>query len=433
MKPSYYNLFFPFDDSYILFNTLRGPILLVDADVKTILEKGDISSLDPEYTELFETSGILVEDKLNERDEVRLLYERSKYTSPSTSLHVITTYNCNLACIYCYEGKGELEHKRMDEKTAQCVIKFIKDLTVNSNDNMLSLELFGGEPLLNMPINLMVVKELSRWCNEYSKMFSINTITNGTLSTEQTVEELAQYDSSFLVTVDGPKKIHDQSRIYKNGKGTFDDIIEGLGRVKDHGLGTMVRINVDETNKDHIVSLFQFLKDAGLGHVKISIKSVFNTTAACMSYSFCMSDLEGLKVTNELYRVARTMNFLTEELEKPGPKGACCAHQDSYFTIDPHLKLFKCAILAPYEKNAVGYVDLERAIPVFNYLNTDFLSRDILGPEECRDCKIVPMCRGGCPAEIFETHGTTHSYVCRKPGFMKTLERNLTTYVKRFT
>ena len=431
MKASYYNVFFPYEDKYILFNTLRGPIFVVDAEVKDILEKNDVLSLNDEYKEAFEKSGIIVKDELNEQDTYKFIYERSKYNMVSTTLHVITTYKCNLGCIYCYEGKGELEHKSMDKKTAECAVQFIKTFTENNNSKSLGIELFGGEPLLNMPINLLVVKELSTWCEENDTYFSVNAITNGTLSTEENVEQLAQYKSSFLVTVDGPKEIHDKRRLYKNGKGTFDDIMEGLYRVRDAGLGIMVRINVDEANKDHIVQFFNFLKDEGLNNVVISIKPVFNTSAACLSYSFCMPDLEGLKVINDLYSVARSMNFKTEDPVRPLPQGACSAQKMSYFTIDPFLRLFKCAILPPYEKNAVGTVNMEDASPEFNHVNIDFMSRDPMVIEPCNTCKLVPVCRGGCPVEIFETKGTTHSCVCREEGMYDTMKENLTYFVNQ--
>ena len=137
-----------------------------------------------------------------------------------------------------------------------------------------------------------------------------------------------------------------------------------------------------------------------------------------------------LLIVNDLYSAARSMNFKTEDSQKPSPRTACSAQKMSYFTIDPYLRLFKCAILPPYQKNAVGVVRVEDFRPVFNHVNIDFLSRDPMAIEPCNTCELVPLCRGGCPVEIYETQGTTHGYVCRKPGFYEIIKENLINFVK---
>lgn len=430
MKASHYNVFFPFDGKYVLFNTLEGSIFIVDSKTKDSLEKNELSSLNKEFTRLLIKNGIVVEDELNEQEAYRLLFERSKYVTPLTSVDVVTTYACNLACIYCYEGKGELENKSMDEKTVKCAIKFIQKLANHDNSTALRVALFGGEPLLNMPINLILAKESQEWCEENNRDFFMNAVTNGTLFTEKNVEDLAQYNCSFLVVIDGPQEIHDQRRIYKNGKGTFNNIIDGLHRVTDRGLGIKIRINMDETNKDHLVSFFAFLKEEGFADVSLNISPVFNTSPACSSYSYCMPDIEASLLTNHLYNVAKSMGITTEKKEKPSPQGACRAQRFSNFIIDPYLRLFKCNILLPFEKNAVGIINPEDSEPIFNQVNVDFMSRDPLAATECRMCKLVPLCRGGCLVEILETQGTTHGYVCRKQAFHEILQENLESFAR---
>lgn len=141
-----------------------------------------------------------------------------------------------------------------------------------------------------------------------------------------------------------------------------------------------------------------------------------------------MPDLEGSLVTDHLYNVAKSMGITTEKKEKPPPQGACRAQKFSNFIIDPYLRLFKCNILLPFEKNAVGVINPEDSEPLFNHVNVDFMSRDPLAVHECKMCKLVPVCRGGCLVEIFETQGTTHGYVCRKQAIHETLQEDLTSF-----
>jgi uncharacterized protein len=431
MKVSIYNLFFPFDGKYIVFNTLKGSILLLDPEMKQILEKGDISSIDEEFKTMFRETGIIVDERLCEQDKQKVRYEQSKYDVSSMHFSLITTYRCNLSCVYCYQGKGELVSKSMDEKTAQCVIQFIKGI-VSPQTATLGIQLFGGEPFLNMPVNMRLARELNAWCEETGKTFSLSAITNGTLLTPEYVEQLAGYNCRVMVVLDGPQKIHDTRKYYKNGRGTFDDILEGLHRVREHNLSATVRINVDETNKDYIPSLLKFLKD-DLNTVKISIKPVFSTSPACMSYSGCIPAEMEMEVQDQLYRTARNMGFTVEQPEKPTPLGACAAETVSCFTVDPYLRLFTCAIMPPFEENVAGIIRPEDAKPVFTYVYTDFLSRDPLALNQCRTCNLVPVCRGGCPAEVFKMRGTTHGCLCNKPEVYKRLEELLVGLAKKYS
>lgn len=409
MKASYYNVFVPYNEEYILFNTQKGSLFLIDSQVKDLLEKNELSSFDEEFIEVLKRNGILVDDDKNERDTVALMLNKTRHDKTSLDFHIITTYECNVSCVHCYEKK---ETKRMDEKSAECVIEFIKGLTVKSS--RLAITFFGGEPLLNMAVNLKIAKKLSEWCKETQKEFSLSVVTNGTLLTSENIENLAVYNCKVVVMLDGPKDIHDQRRRYKNGKGTFNDILEGLHQATDYNLDVTVRITVDDTNNDHIESLLKFLKDDNLDTVRISIKPTFNTSPACRWYD-CVLAEPWSKVQTQLVNKAQDMNFPVDQPGKPSSR-ACLARNISYFTIDPYLRLFKCTVLVPYERNAVGTINTKDFWPTFNQLNIDFLSRDPLLLHECRECNLVPACLGGCPAHVLEAEGTTHGKVCDKPG-----------------
>lgn len=418
LKSSHYNLFFPFGDKYILFNTVEESVLEIDSELKELLEKNEILSIDREYRKMLKENEMIIKDKKKEMEKVRQFYSSRNETS--TDFSIITTYLCNLSCTYCKKG---MDNHTMDKKTAACIMKFIKEQTVTNNSKTVGIELCGGEPLLNMPVNLLIANELRKWCQETGREFSLSVVTNGTLLTQENVDALTEYNCRFLVTVDGGKEIHDQRRRYKNGKGTFDDILEGLHRINQEQ--TTLQINVDNTNKD-IVSFLEFLKNNNLQKVKISIRS-FNTSA-CRQHGYCMPDEPGSKLQNYFSTVARAMGFDVVG-EKLSPLGSCFAERGSYFVVDPYLRLFKCPLLL-LEKNLVGVIQ-ENSKPVFNQVYEDFLSRDPLTLDQCCTCELVPVCGGGCPVEVFETMGTTHGCVCRKSELYNVLKENLQDLVRR--
>jgi uncharacterized protein len=424
VKASYYNVFFPFEDGFILFNTRRGPLFLVDSQVKKALERNEVSLIDRRFLEPFKDTGVLMEE-MDEKDSIAFQYTASRSDTTATDVHIIPTYQCNLSCVYC----SEKTTKSMDGKGARCAVKFVEDLVVKNNSTALRVELFGGEPLLNMPVTLLIAKELSTWCEETSKEFSLSILTNGTLLTPEITEELTQYNCHFLTVLEGPREIHDQRRIYKHGKGTFDDIIKGLHHLLDTGITAGIKIRVDETNKDHIAALFAFLKDINLHRVRTSLTLVVATPPFCGWNTYCMPDEKVSLIDFHIFAEARAMNVNMVQPEELSLRGVCSAQRGSYVAIDPFLRLYKCALLPPAEEYAVGVLTAGQD-PLFNQANADFLSRNPLEIEGCTTCALLPVCGGGCAAQALKTFGTTHNKVCTKSALLKMLKNNLTETVK---
>lgn len=423
LKSSFYNLFFPIDtENFLLFNTLRSSLLRVDKEVKEVLENELFDKLPGDFVRIFKDNGILIEDNFDEKEVFRYLFERGKHLSPTAGFHVITTYACNLACTYCFEGMGNLTADYMDLTGAENVIKFIKKTTIGNNCNALSIELYGGEPLLNFDIGYTILVELSDWAKENGIHFSVNAITNGTLITEDIANKLSEFKSSILVTLDGPKEIHNRRRMYKGGRGTFDDIVKGLIIAKEHKLPTKVRINFDNENQSYIPTLFDELRSLSLEDVVISIKPIFNSSPACLSYPSSFQDSVGITISDRLYEIARDKGFKTEEVPVLPTINVCSALHSSVFTVDPPGRLFKCAVLPPYEEFSVGEID-EKGEPRFNSLFYEMMRREPLTIDDCGSCKLVPICGSGCLAIALGRYKTPNKKVCMREAMMERLSK----------
>jgi len=63
-------------------------------------------------------------------------------------------------------------------------------------------------------------------------MAKFNMTINGTLLNKEKIKFLVQNQFSILISIDGPKEIHDRYRVFKNGKGTFNCLIKNLRSMK---------------------------------------------------------------------------------------------------------------------------------------------------------------------------------------------------------
>jgi uncharacterized protein len=413
VKPSQYNLFFPFGEDYILYNTLRKCVFVVDSEFKALFET-DSNSLDPQIVNSAEKSGILLRDESAEDDALKIQYSELRYDS--TGFDIITTYECNLSCTACCEeekGGGA----RLDENGAHHVAQFIKNVAADSDTDTVSIELQGGEPLLNMPANIGIAGALGTWCEETGRKFLPKVVTNGTLLTSQRVEALAAHRCQFLILIDGPQSVHDKRRRYKTGGGTFSDVVEGLARVLDSHLEAVIRMKANIDTEKYGTSLLEFLKENGLTSARISIEP--SSAHACRWHRNCIPSTEVIHIRSHLQSEAQVIGIVIEQPSPPVEE--CLALRTSHFVIDPHLRLYRCGILPSCEEYAVGAID-KNGNSHFNSLNIDFLSRDPLLFDQCRPCALLPACPGGCSARILQSEGTTHGAACRKTDLYDALK-----------
>jgi len=113
------------------------------------------------------------------------------------------------------------------KKSVDFIMEHSRDL-----DNV-AIAFFGGEPMLEMNSIRECIQYIK---NEYKDKDVIFTMTtNGTLLNNDTdIQFLSDNDFHLLISLDGPKEMHDKNRVYPNGKGSFDDIMANLHYVSEY-------------------------------------------------------------------------------------------------------------------------------------------------------------------------------------------------------
>jgi uncharacterized protein len=160
-------------------------------------------------------------------DDVKKLHE----TGLNQILLEITN-QCNLNCAYCsasgkYANPGN-PPGNMSWQTCRESVDFFFDRTCDSKKCFISF--YGGEPLKCFDLIKDTVEYVKKkyGANE----FRFNLTTNGTLLNKEIADFFIENDFSVLVSLDGPQKINDRYRRFKNGKGTFNRIMKNLEFLK---------------------------------------------------------------------------------------------------------------------------------------------------------------------------------------------------------
>ena len=150
-----------------------------------------------------------------------------------TSLHMlVVTQRCNQKCSYCHatsESEDSGHKFDMDIPTAhKCV-----DMAFQSPSKHIKFEFQGGEPLLNFEVVKYVVEYAKSLAAESDKKLQFVICTNLTLINQAHLDFINQHDVFLSTSLDGPEKIHNQCRKFRNGTGTYDVVFEKLRMVQD--------------------------------------------------------------------------------------------------------------------------------------------------------------------------------------------------------
>ncbi|MCU0287069.1 MAG: radical SAM protein [Acidobacteria bacterium] len=257
MKQSKYNFFYKIEnDRYIAFNALKDGLAAVGSktvDKVLALNPGDTIDIDETIRQELVRGGFICEDDLDEFSTIIIRKNMQQYNSTILGLVIAPTLACNLGCIYCFESPSQ---GIMNDKVMEALITFVKK-HIDSGIKRLAVTWYGGEPLLGIDVIEKLSEKFIALCEENKINYSAFIITNGTLYTKDTAEKLKNLKvNGAQITLDGDKAIHDQRRPFKNGNGTFDQILKNIRETADI-LPIGIRVNVDKTNIDQTFSFFE--------------------------------------------------------------------------------------------------------------------------------------------------------------------------------
>ncbi len=163
-------------------------------------------------------------------------------------LNLILTQQCNLSCSYCPVLKKQ---GFIAEETAFKAV----DLYLKTKEREKKIKIFGGEPLLNIPL----LKEIISRVREKDSSIKIDLTTNGVFLDSGFLSYLRKNKVDLAVSVDGDFKTQ-----AKNKKGTTPKTYRDIFRVlKPYLKGTVFNMVIAPNNVADFLKNFNYLFQAG--------------------------------------------------------------------------------------------------------------------------------------------------------------------------
>jgi uncharacterized protein len=405
MKPSRYNFFFQVDDQAILgYNSLTTALAELSAQEFATLQEFCAAPRDDffdactlgSFRDDLVKDGFLVPDDHEELEQIGAIHTAFKVQRQRTiGLTIVPTLDCNFRCVYCF---SYARPERMSARVQEALLRFVEARLAGAGS--LSVAWYGGEPTLCLDVIEALTARLRDACERYGAQYlPADIVTNGFLLTEKVAQRLkAAGITQAQVTLDGDRDTHNRRRPLQGGVGTFDRILDNVAAIRDI-LDIQIRINVDRSNASTATAALDALVEHGLQSIPAYFGHVKPYTGACAGMaSDCLSDHEFGELNLALTRQAITRGFTSLRCPQLQLGGVCGADHGLGYLIAPDGLLFKCwaqASLGP--EHSIGNIFDDQVTPTQEENLRHYLDWDPLANATCRECRVLPICMGGCP------------------------------------
>lgn len=322
------------------------------------------------------------------------------------------TQQCNLRCKYCIYSEGSNPNQRshssnlMSLEMAKAALMFYRQHTIDMDKVVIGF--YGGEPLLAYSTIVQTVE----YAEEIfaGKEISYNITTNGTLLTDEIIDFLLEHDFYITFSLDGPKEVQDRNRVFRDGKGSYDTVINNIRKVFAKNPDAMKRSSISmviQPDQDYkeLLTLFSepALKEVNLIPAVVEEDSVtkrlskqyitaFNYDAFLALVDYFRAEetqydnpLQSSNIQGYDQNILKVKSTLLGPVSAPG--GPCVPGKLKLF-IDCFGNLYPCEKVDEKIGMQIGSIsdgfDLKRVSEILNVGN--------LTPDLCKECWAFPLC-----------------------------------------
>ncbi|HNX87682.1 MAG TPA: anaerobic sulfatase-maturation protein [Paludibacteraceae bacterium] len=178
---------------------------------------------------------------------------------------------CNLNCSYCYylEKEKIYPNRKKTEMSNELLELFTKSYIEAQPVKEVLFTWHGGETLLR---DISFYRKALAFQRKYGRGRIINNTlqTNGVLLNDEWCTFFK--DNNFLIgiSIDGPEHCHDVYRKNKGDRGTFAQVMRGIGLLQKHEVDFNTLSVINDYNVLFPLDVYRFLKEIGSQYMQFS-------------------------------------------------------------------------------------------------------------------------------------------------------------------
>jgi uncharacterized protein len=371
--------------------------------------------------------------ELKSLEEQGLLYTEDPYENAGSinkgeayvkALCLNIAHDCNLRCEYCFASKGEYKGKRslMSAEVGKAAIDYV--IKSSGPRKNIEVDLFGGEPLMNMGVVREIVDYGREMGQKKGKEIRFTITTNALLLDDSIIDYLDKNMSNIVLSIDGRKEINDAVRVRVDGTGTYDSILPRIkkmvsrrtGNKQYYVRGTFTAKNLDFFN-DVIELADQGFKEISIEPVVLPDNEELALREDCLETIFSQYDRLAAEILAK-EKTGKGFKFYHFNIDING--GPCiykrvsgCGAGFEYIAITPEGDIYPCHQFVGNDKYKMGSVFDDT---IDESIRDEFKNGNIYNKSECRECWAKFYCSGGCQANNYNFNGSIlkpYSLGCR--------------------
>lgn len=275
-------------------------------------------------------------------------------------LTILPTEQCNFRCVYCYE---DYKIGKMQPEIVSGIKKYLERRTPHLRH--LNISWFGGEPLLAKDIVLDIMRHANMLAKVHEFKVSSSMTTNAYLLSSDTLDELCAANVlTYQITLDGPKAVHDKSRIRADGAGTFETIFRNIQHIhsSSHPVKILLRVHYSESNHESLPELLQMVSALCTAddRFKVHIKSIENLGGPNREHISKWNDCRRTELCEQLSKLLPESSVTTFNDDEY----MCYAAQPNCLVIRADGSLAKCTVAFSDPQNNIGAINKEGKVNI---------------------------------------------------------------------
>jgi uncharacterized protein len=299
------------------------------------------------------------------------------------------------------------------------IIQGVLDGILNRPGRPPQVEFHGGEPLLAFDRIMQTV--------EYVNLLGVSDIrlflqTNGTLLTDEVVSFIAEHGIDVGISLDGPEWINNQHRVFRDGSGSFQTVMQGIDRLRAHQID--FKINCVVVDPSQLLEAFFFFQKAGFRKIKFSLLAPMgrahnNRDLAQYGEAFASEHLKAFRQALALWKIRGdrielfNISCLLRNLIWPERYYMCmrspCGIGSAIVCIGEGGEIFPCEELYGLDEFRVGYVQQQpnwvQALHESSIVRA-LRKRTVESIPSCQTCPWALYCCGGCTSRSIRAFGS---------------------------